>query len=437
MPRILSLICASACAIALVGASNANAQTVVGEDDFGTSFDMDGSNTPIGGNQVFKSRILMPDNQSNTGFNGAPGTFGGSFFDYFGITDRTLNRELADDSDPAGPDPFEIDSFGFAGRPGGPNDFGNFLAMADITNDDNPFGGFVSADWEFDTSVVVGDPYDIHRISIDAIAYGDFESDTFAGPPAEPQDPDEVEFSVQLDEGTPKAIWDISLTAADDAANVLYEVTMEGGASYGKFKDPFYDNDEWLCLVNDGPGFCAATGNVVAYHPSDDGGPNDDGIAFNGEILVPVLGDPTNTERAYQVTNGAGTFNQTDFRPYQDPLTEQNSGTQLNNQKKRLTALCKGAADCLTLSMIATQNSGTEIIAFDNLLVESAVLGDANGDGRLTNADIDPFLLALFNPPVYEAIFPGIDPDFVCDFNCDGGITNADIDGFIAKLFGF
>ena len=62
--------------------------------------------------------------------------------------------------------------------------------------------------------------------------------------------------------------------------------------------------------------------------------------------------------------------------------------------------------------------------------------GDLNGDGALTNADIDPFLLALFDPSAYALAYPLLDPDLLGDFNGDNALTNADIDGFIGAIFG-
>ncbi len=64
------------------------------------------------------------------------------------------------------------------------------------------------------------------------------------------------------------------------------------------------------------------------------------------------------------------------------------------------------------------------------------VLGDANGDGVLTNADIATFVLALTNSVVYQAMFPDVDPDVVLDMNGDGGFDNLDIAGFVAALTG-
>lgn len=64
------------------------------------------------------------------------------------------------------------------------------------------------------------------------------------------------------------------------------------------------------------------------------------------------------------------------------------------------------------------------------------VRGDANGDGRLTNTDIGPFLLALTNRIEYANQYPLVDVDSVLDFNSDQRLTNADIAGFLAALTG-
>ncbi|QOJ13701.1 MAG: hypothetical protein HRU75_03180 [Planctomycetia bacterium] len=63
--------------------------------------------------------------------------------------------------------------------------------------------------------------------------------------------------------------------------------------------------------------------------------------------------------------------------------------------------------------------------------------GDLDGDGRLTNFDIDPFVLALTNREAYQAAFPHIPPeaiDILGDMNGDGVLTNFDIDPFVDAL---
>ena len=90
----------------------------------------------------------------------------------------------------------------------------------------------------------------------------------------------------------------------------------------------------------------------------------------------------------------------------------------------------------LNLSDEDLPGSATETITLTVTLGVVGVPGDMNGDGALTNADIDPFLLALFNPSAYALTYPSLDPDVLGDFNGDGSLTNADIDGFIAALFG-
>lgn len=78
--------------------------------------------------------------------------------------------------------------------------------------------------------------------------------------------------------------------------------------------------------------------------------------------------------------------------------------------------------------------------AVDNIKVEAQkqdfVLGDANGDGVLTNADIGAFIQALTDPAGYAAAFPSVNPDVVLDFNLSGSFSNADIPGFNNVLIG-
>jgi hypothetical protein len=69
-------------------------------------------------------------------------------------------------------------------------------------------------------------------------------------------------------------------------------------------------------------------------------------------------------------------------------------------------------------------------------LRSAAVLGDANGDGDLTNQDIASFVLALINPVAYQTMFPDADADVVLDMNGDGVFSNLDIADFVAALTG-
>ncbi len=62
------------------------------------------------------------------------------------------------------------------------------------------------------------------------------------------------------------------------------------------------------------------------------------------------------------------------------------------------------------------------------------IAGDMNDDSFVDNGDIDPFVLALTAPEVYESLYPGVPYRFIGDMNDDGAFDNGDIDGFVAAL---
>ena len=62
------------------------------------------------------------------------------------------------------------------------------------------------------------------------------------------------------------------------------------------------------------------------------------------------------------------------------------------------------------------------------------LLGDANSDGSVNNQDIMAFALALFNPDVYQGMYPNIDPDVVLDMNGSGEFNNQDLFAFATTL---
>lgn len=66
---------------------------------------------------------------------------------------------------------------------------------------------------------------------------------------------------------------------------------------------------------------------------------------------------------------------------------------------------------------------------------EGLIRGDLNCDGRRTFADIDPFVVALMDRPLYESAYP--DCHWVnADCNLDGRVDFYDIDEFVALLMG-
>ncbi len=65
----------------------------------------------------------------------------------------------------------------------------------------------------------------------------------------------------------------------------------------------------------------------------------------------------------------------------------------------------------------------------------AGVAADMNCDGNVDFFDIDPFILALFDPVAYAAAFPNCNIANA-DVNGDGDVNFFDIDGFVACIFG-
>ncbi len=81
-----------------------------------------------------------------------------------------------------------------------------------------------------------------------------------------------------------------------------------------------------------------------------------------------------------------------------------------------------------------TTDLGT-IAGLQYFVVTSGILGDLNCDNLINNGDIDPFVLALTNPSLYDTTYPNCDRD-LADCNDDGLVNNGDIDAFVALLSG-
>lgn len=410
--RPLSLGMAAAGLVGLAPA--AMAQTTIGFNDFDTA---------VSGTDYI-SQSFTPDNSGNAGFGGAPGVFPGSNFDVWGVTNRDVLFDVADDSIQGigNPNEFENDHYGFAGF--GPNSPGNFVLATDTENGDNPSGA-VSATWRFDIS-----GYENIQISLDAVAYGDHEEN------------DSFVFTASIDGGSSQNIFDFSLTPTQNSANITYANVMDDGQQYDRYDNVFWDSGAHAALVAVGPS------GGFDYHPDDDGVTNGDAMANDG--FIPLIGalSTVNTAAYFEagdadgngVTDPGEGFTNTEENLLVDPLTEQNTGTQLDNEFQTVTNSLTGTGNILTLTVNGFTGGSREIFAFDNILIEgdliTILLGDMNGDGDVNNLDINPFALALTDESAYTSQFPGIDPDVVGDINGDDVLNNLDINPFADLLTG-
>ena len=79
-------------------------------------------------------------------------------------------------------------------------------------------------------------------------------------------------------------------------------------------------------------------------------------------------------------------------------------------------------------------------MAIDDVKVEAQAItwvkGDADGNGVTDFGDIDPFILAFFDPDLFASTYPNVIPAVQLDFNGDGMFDFGDIDGFINVLIG-
>ncbi|MBB6429686.1 PEP-CTERM sorting domain-containing protein [Algisphaera agarilytica] len=329
-------------------ASPAFGQTTIGSDTF------DG-----GAGEIYTSRVFTPDNSANNG------NFGGSIFDNFGIIDPTgggVPFDFLDDSTT-----FIADRFGIFQS----GDRDRFVGMQDTVNGSNP-GGTVQIDWTFDIS-----GYENIQVSVDMAAVGDFEGD------------DTFDFFAQIDGGSLQN--PITATAQ---SGTFYDVTVENGSTYESYATPFFDDVEWDDLIANGPGV-STTGDTVDFHPLDNG-LDGDTTAMDGFIPEELLSSTTNEERAYNVTNSFGNFDQIEFEAFKDPVvvTTASGTTQLDNTLQTITADISGTGDTLTLSFFASSNSSPEVFAFDDLLITGDLIdtgtilaGDYNGNGVVDAAD--------------------------------------------------
>ena len=61
-------------------------------------------------------------------------------------------------------------------------------------------------------------------------------------------------------------------------------------------------------------------------------------------------------------------------------------------------------------------------------------IGDLNCDGDVNAFDIEPFLIALFDPGQYPILYPNCDIN-LADINGDGSVNLFDIEPFLNLLF--
>ncbi len=167
------------------------------------------------GGGTFINRTITP----NLAGSSIPGTFPGSRFDVFGIVNRIVNFDFADDS--AGS--FAADTFGILRTGKTDNVFGS----EDLTNPDNP-SGTASASWTFNTA-----NFQDLMVMIDFAAMGDFEASN-----------DLFTFTASIDGGSAQTLFNFN--GRDDLTQTY---TLESGTQV-VIADPLFETISGTALSN-------------------------------------------------------------------------------------------------------------------------------------------------------------------------------------------
>lgn len=151
----------------------------------------------------FLTRVITPDLSGST----IPGTFPSSRLDVFGIVDRNVNFDFADDSVSI----FTPDTFGIIGE----DKLDHFFGVEDLTNPDNP-AGTGTATWTFD---ITGATNLTAQIFVGAM--GDFEA------------ADSYIITASIDGGPPQVLWQFFALEA-----LMHTYTMDNGINTNTLPDP-------------------------------------------------------------------------------------------------------------------------------------------------------------------------------------------------------
>lgn len=377
-------------AAALGVSTTAIAQTPFAGEDF------DGGTT--NGGFTATTMVFTPDNSGSTPNRG---TFrnGGSIFDRFGevSTADSLPFGVVDES----LDSFPGDRAGFV--PETKTD--DFVLSVDLENGDNP-SGTATAEWTFDISgrSNIG-------LSIDMGMLGDFGTD------------DTYDFVYSIDGGPTASAFAITAKVGE-----FYTFSMDDGTEFDRFTSPFFREDDWQDVVDNGP-----TPGVFEYHPRDNG--MDDDLVANDGFVPVTFGGGQEEVRAYR----SPPFDQEEFEPAKDPLAvTSGDGTLVEEMispegfETYSTAL-EGTGSTLTLTLNAVSNGGDQYFAFDNIVLteeeDTGIFGDFEPDGDVDITDFGLFADAfgsMTGDPNY---------DVRADSEPDGDVDITDF-GIFADYFG-
>ena len=339
----------------------------IGRDDFNgfTAADNYGPGL-VGADPVsplvnYTSRTFTPDNSANFSPGLEPGSFsssGNERFDLFGLTNRHVMYDVADDSDPSGPDYYANDDFGIADT----TYTGGYLVLSDTVSPANPDPtGKVSAQWDFD---VTG--YSNLTVSLDMAAIGDFEAPN-----------DIFVLKASFDGGATTQT--IMTATANEGVN--YEVNMEAGSTYKTFYNSYFDEASWDAWALTGfqmPVPASLSGEILGFHSEDYDQDGFTDFGISGETPV----------KAY-LENYLGGSDSARRTPFRDPL-QVNGITDLDDDLQTLTFPVTGTGSTLSIIFEAIADGSKEVVLLDNLVIEGSLgdPADLDGDGDVDVADL-------------------------------------------------
>lgn len=107
---------------------------------------------------------------------------------------------------------------------------------------------------------------------------------------------------------------------------------------------------------------------------------------------------------------------------------------QIAGPQARRQAAMVYATDSHRMLLHGGSNGSSVLADTWEFITPANPMGDVNCDCQIDSLDIEPLLVALFDPAGYPALYPDCDI-LLADINSDGSVNALDIEPFIELLF--